>query len=41
VKIFLICGDVLKAIIEGFGEERLDWLREFYPYKHGRPSHNT
>lgn len=24
-----------------FGEEKLDWLRQYYPYKHGTPSHDT
>ena len=24
-----------------FGEEKLDWLRKYYPYKHGTPSHDT
>jgi len=27
--------------IELFGEQHLDWLRRFFPYKHGVPSHNT
>lgn len=24
-----------------FGEEKLDWLRAYFPYKHGSPSHDT
>lgn len=24
-----------------FGEEKLDWLRQYYAYKHGAPSHDT
>jgi len=24
-----------------FGEEKLDWLRKYYPYKYGAPSHDT
>lgn len=27
--------------IATFGEEKLDWLRQYYPYKHGTPSHDT
>jgi predicted transposase YbfD/YdcC len=27
--------------IELFGEQHLDWLRRFFPYKHGVPSHDT
>lgn len=27
--------------IESFGEEKLDWLRKFFPYKSGVPSHDT
>ncbi len=24
-----------------FGEEKLDWLRKYYPHKYGAPSHDT
>ena len=24
-----------------FGEEKLEWLRKYYPYKYGAPSHDT
>lgn len=27
--------------IEDFGEEKLEWLRNFYPYANGMPSHDT
>lgn len=27
--------------IEVFGESQLDWLRKYYPYKSGIPSHDT
>lgn len=27
--------------IATFGEEKLDWLRGYFPYKHGSPSHDT
>ena len=27
--------------VEVFGEAKLDWLRGFYPYKNGTPSHDT
>jgi predicted transposase YbfD/YdcC len=37
----VISGFQTYELIEGFAEERLDWLRQFYPYKHGRPSHDT
>jgi hypothetical protein len=37
----VISGFQTYELIEGFGEERLDWLRQFYPYEHGRPSHDT
>lgn len=33
------CNSVLQ--IAAFGEEKLDWLRQYYPYKHGTPSHDT
>lgn len=27
--------------IATFGEEKIDWLRGYFPYKHGAPSHDT
>lgn len=27
--------------IELFGKEKIDWLRKFYPYKNGTPSHDV
>jgi predicted transposase YbfD/YdcC len=27
--------------IAAFGEEKLEWLRQYFPYKHGTPSHDT
>ncbi len=29
------------TVIETFGNTKLDWLRKFYPYKHGIPSHDV
>ena len=37
----VISGFQTYEMIEGFGEERIDWLRKFYPYKFGVPSHDT
>lgn len=37
----VISGFQTYELIEGFGEEKLDWLRKFYPYKSGVPSHDT
>ncbi len=37
----VVCGFQTYELIEGFGEERIDWLRKFYPYKNGTPSHDT
>ncbi len=37
----VISGFQTYELIEGFGEERIDWLRKFYPYKFGIPSHDT
>ena len=37
----VVSGFQTYELIEGFGEMKLDWLREFYPYKHGVPSHDT
>jgi hypothetical protein len=28
-------------LIEEFGSLKLDWLRKYYPYKYGIPSHDT
>ncbi|WP_369828792.1 ISAs1 family transposase [Flavobacterium sp. 1] len=37
----VVSGFQTYELIEGFGEEKLDWLRKFYPYKYGSPSHDT
>lgn len=37
----VISGFQTYELIEGFGEEKLEWLRKFYPYKFGAPSHDT
>jgi predicted transposase YbfD/YdcC len=37
----VISGFQTYELIEGFGEEKLEWLRKFYPYKFGIPSHDT
>lgn len=37
----VVSGFQTYELIEGFGEEKLDWLRQFYPYKFGTPSHDT
>ena len=37
----VISGFQAYELIEGFGEEKIKWLRKFYPYKYGVPSHDT
>ena len=37
----VVSGFQTYELIEGFGEIKLDWLRQFYPYKFGIPSHDT
>ncbi|ELY2010632.1 transposase family protein [Flavobacterium psychrophilum] len=37
----VVSGFYTYELIEGFGEIKLDWLRQFYPYKSGIPSHDT
>jgi predicted transposase YbfD/YdcC len=37
----VISGFQTYELIEGFGQDKLEWLRRFYPYKHGIPSHDT
>lgn len=37
----VVSGFQTYELIEGFGQEKLDWLRKFYPYKFGIPSHDT
>lgn len=37
----VVSGFQTYELVEGFGEEKLDWLRKFYPYKNGIPSHDT
>ena len=40
-----LCGMISGAEgfseLEEFGKERLDWLRQYVPLKHGIPSHDT
>jgi predicted transposase YbfD/YdcC len=36
-----ICGVKSWRGIEDFGEDRLDWLRDYFPYKNEIPSHQT
>ena len=37
----VISGFQTYELIEGFGELKLDWLRKYFPYKNGTPSHDT
>lgn len=37
----VLCGFKDWTTIETFGENKLDWLRKFYPYKDGIPSHDV
>lgn len=37
----VVSGFQTYELIEGFGQEKLDWLRHYYSYKHGVPSHDT
>jgi len=37
----VISGCNTWCLIEEFGKLKLDWLRKFYPYKSGIPSHDT
>jgi len=37
----VVSGFQTYELITGFGELKLDWLRGFYPYKYGIPSHDT
>jgi len=37
----VVSGFQTYELIEGFGEIKLDWLRNYYPYKNGIPSHDT
>ncbi len=36
-----LSGSEEMTSIQVFGEEKLEWLRKFYPYKNGIPSHDT
>lgn len=36
-----VCGIEDYTGIEVFGESKLDWLRSFFPYKNGIPSHDV
>lgn len=37
----VLCGFKDWTTIETFGENKLEWLRKFYPYKDGIPSHDV
>jgi predicted transposase YbfD/YdcC len=37
----VVSGFQTYELIEGFGEIKIDWLRQFYPFKFGIPSHDT
>ncbi len=37
----VLCGFKDWTTIETFGENKLDWLRKFYPYQAGVPSHDV
>lgn len=37
----VVSGFQTYELIEGFGEEKLNWLRKYYPYRNGIPSHDT
>ena len=44
--IFLVISAVVSGVnewetIEIFGQQQIDWLRKFFPYKKGIPSHDT
>jgi len=44
--IFLVISAVVSGVnewetIEIFGQQQIDWLRKFFPYKKGVPSHDT
>lgn len=44
--LFLVVSSVLSGYesnhaIENFGELKLDWLRQYFPFKHGIPTHET
>ncbi len=36
-----ISGCTTWELIAEFGEQKLDWLKNFFPYKNGIPSHDT
>ena len=37
----VVCGASSYPEIETFGKEQLKWLKKFFPYKNGSPSHDT
>lgn len=37
----IICGVQTWCGVEEFGNDRIEWLRKYYPYKEGIPSHDT
>jgi predicted transposase YbfD/YdcC len=36
-----LCGIEDLTVVQAFGEQKLKWLRRFFPYKKGTPSHDT
>ena len=37
----VVSGSTDWTAIQIFGEAKLDWLRRFFPYRHGVPSHDV
>jgi len=37
----VVCGATSYPEIETFGKEQLKWLKKFFPFKNGTPSHDT
>jgi predicted transposase YbfD/YdcC len=37
----VICGVQSWCGVEEFGKDRIEWLRKYYPYENGIPSHDT
>ena len=36
-----LCGISCYSEMEDFGDAHIDWLRKYYKYEHGIPSHVT
>ena len=36
-----LCGISCYSEMEDFGDAHIDWLRKYYKYEHGIPSHDT